>query len=165
MRRWRTRCSGCRFVNFGFRIGFRTFAGRTTRCGQRRCRSGCGRWSLRASTTSAASTTAIAITRRSRRRLFSAAGLCRYGLFLVVGHARRWGLVALDAVADVVGNRIGKSGLKGRRLLVLPLLICRLFAPLRTVAHPSAHIALVTRSGGWRQCRHRFPDGEKPTLM
>src|ERR1035438_4230635 len=40
-----------------------------------------------------------------------------------------------------------------------PLLIGLLFAPLRTVAHPSAHIALVTRSGWSRQLLPPIPAG------
>ena len=155
--------------NFGICVGLGAFAGRSTRSGQRR-RLG-RRWcrSLRASTTSTASTAAIAIARAGPeaalpRRRSGPIGLASWRL---IGHARRWGARScrLDAVADVVGNRFGKFGLKRRRLLVLAPAFRLLFAPLRTVAHPSAHIALVTRLGGWRQCLRPIPATAKTTPM
>jgi len=123
-----------------------------------------GRRCLRASAPSAASATAIAvaITARARRGLVPATGHGRR-LTLVGFRVCRWSLMldGLNAIADVVGNRFGKPGLKRRRL-ILPLFFGLLFAPLRTVAHPSAHVALVTRSRGRRQCRGRYRRAKNP---
>jgi hypothetical protein len=116
---------------------------------------------LRPTASSAASpaSVAVAITARSLRRLFPAPGLgC--GLDFLrrrTGGCGRFMLRLVRAIANVVVNGwFGKLGLERRRL-VWPLFFGLLFAPLRTVAHPSAHIALVTRWGRWRQCCLRFP--------
>jgi hypothetical protein len=94
------------------------------------------------------------------------------GLRLILRSRLRRILGLFDSIADIVRNWFRKPGLQRRRLL-LPLFFGRLFAPLRTVAHPSAHIALVTRFGVWRQCRalhlpveinHTYVTGDIPNL-
>ena len=47
-------------------------------------------------------------------------------------------------VFQFVERGVGKLRLQGREVL-LPLVVRWLFAPLAAVAHPSAHVALVTR--------------------
>ena len=150
---------------FRSRIGFCRFARRTAwrrqRGSLRRLRRLSGL--LLAAATPSAPTTAVAIAAKSLRRLFAAAGhgcwlgVLRLGVRLF---GRRRGRVVVNflAIADIVRNWFRKSRLKRRRL-VLPLSLRLLFAPLSTVAHPSAHVALVTRP--WCRRQRQASSGER----
>jgi len=154
--RWTNRCC-CRFTDLRRRVSFGAFTGGTARRRQRGSLRRLDRWSsLLASTTAPSSTATVTIAAYPLRRLVPTARHCRWlgvlGLRIqLFSRSRDRVIVNFLAVADVVGNWFGKSWLK-RRWLVLPLFFRLLFAPLSTVAHPSAHVALVTRLWCRRQC-------------
>ncbi len=107
-------------------------------------------WTATTATSSAAT---VAVAPLLLRRLFASNG--RAGRLRLGRRSRgfRWSFrlrykIRLPVTVDVSRRGIGKFGLQ-RSGILLPLLVVLRFAPLAAVAHPSAHVALVTRLPSW----------------
>src|ERR1019366_356290 len=146
--RWWTRRSGsngCGLASLRRFLGLARFSGWTTRA--RQGRGLCGL--LWTPTPAASSAAAVAVAPLLLRRLFATTRRAG-GLRLVRCDLRfrlSFGLcceIGLPVSVGLSSRGIGKFGLQ-RGGILLPWLAVLRFAPLAAVAHPSAHVALVTR--------------------
>jgi hypothetical protein len=147
--RWWTRCSGgncCGLGYVGRVLSFARFSGGTSRARQGWCLCGL-RWTATPATPSA---TAIAVAAQRLCTLLARthhAGWLRF-VRCGLGFSVSFRLLGCE-IALPVGIRLTGCGLGELRLergwVLLPGLFVLRFAPLTAVAHPSAHVALVTR--------------------